>query len=90
MPNDSQIKPCLDSCQVQKNDFMLSQATFPHKLAFRKHKDLCLIMEKISRICKDPERKDIFEEYYKDHPTFKELIDYFEERKKTCGKKHFE
>ena len=75
---------CLARCNSQENNIFMSQLIYPHNKHFQNHEDLCLIMEKISIICSDPNRKEVFEKHYKD-PTCQEFIDYYQAKNETCG-----
>lgn len=82
--NDQNIT-CRERCEVQQNDFTISNLIYPHIQTFQDHWDLCLIMEKIVKICKDSNRSEVFERYYVEGPSCQEFIDYHEERKSNCG-----
>ena len=77
--------PCLERCDSQENNIFMSQLIYPHKKHFQNHEDLCLIMEKIAKICSDPHRKEVFEKHYKNDPTCQEFIDYYLAKNETCG-----
>ena len=76
---------CRERCEVQQNDFTISNLIYPHIQTFQDHWDLCLIMEKIGKICKDLNRSEVFERYYVEGPTCQEFLDYHEKRKSNCG-----
>ena len=76
---------CLARCDSQENNIFMSQLIYPHNKHFQNHEDLCLIMEKISIICSDPNRKEVFEKHYNEDPTCQEFIDYYQAKNETCG-----
>ena len=79
------IKPCFQSCNLQENNFILSQLVYPHTSLFKHHQDLCLIMEKINKICNDDSKKEIFESYYQhENITCKELSAFHLEQNESC------
>ena len=69
---------CLQRCEVQHNEFILSQLIYPHTQTFKFHSDVCLITEKIDRICNNPSKRLTFEKYYQNEMNCKEFLECFD------------
>ena len=75
---------CLQRCKVQLNEFILSQLFYPHTQTFKFHSDVCLITEKIDRICQNPSKKLVFEKYYQNEMSCKEFLEFFDSHYQQC------
>merc|ERR1719483_478817 len=55
---------CLQACQFQSIQSSSSSNNYPSSNTLKRRKDFCLIINKIRKICQDPDRKVVFEKKY--------------------------
>ena len=77
-------KKCLPRCEVQRNDFILSQLLYPHTQTFKFHSDVCLITEKIYKICQTPSKRKAFEKHYEAEMTCHDFELFFDSHFQQC------
>ena len=77
-------KKCLPRCEVQTNDFILSQLLYPHTQTFKFHSDVCLITQKIHNICKNSTKRKVFEKHYKSEMTCHDFELFFDSHFQQC------
>ena len=81
---NGEMKKCLPRCEVQRNNFILSQLLYPHTQTFKLHSDVCLLTEKIDKICNDPSKRKVFEKHYKGEMNCQEFKSFFDSHFQQC------
>ena len=81
-----EMKKCLSRCETQQFTIIPTTLEYPNGKfqAFKHHTETCLVMEKISKICNDQFKKAVFEEYYEEDITCKELIEFHAKNNEPC------
>ena len=80
-------KKCLGRCKTQHNNIVPTFLSYPNDnfYVFKYHFETCLIMTKLTKICNNPIKRIIFEEYYADEDVdCQELIDFHSKNNGTC------
>ena len=49
------------SCNLQSEEVTVTSAVYPNKALFTLRKDVCLILQKIARLCNRPYGRSVFE-----------------------------
>ena len=78
------FKKCLQRCESQEDNFILSHLTYPHPVNFYKHEDACLIMEKLNRICIDSYKQVVFDAHYKNEISCSQILTFYENFNINC------
>ena len=58
--------PCLENCARILLKTEISQADYPNQKNFYLRPDLCLIYEKVVRVCKNVWKRELLEEWFED------------------------
>ena len=91
--NNGKLQKCLNRCkQQQENRITSTTLTYPNKnlFLFKHHNEACLVVKKLTKICNDPIRKKVFEEYYLNRITCQELLEFQDKNNVSCdGKSYF-
>ena len=80
-------KKCLRRCKTQHNNIVPAFLSYPNEnfYVFKYHFETCLIMSKLTKICNNPNKRDVFEEYYTDeNVNCQELITFHSKNNGTC------
>jgi hypothetical protein len=57
----NQLMKCQPRCERQSEAWTFSFSTFPVEATFSQHQDFCLTLKKVSRICSNPIKAQLFE-----------------------------
>ena len=75
---------CLQKCEVQQDNKVLSQLLYPHVQTFHHHDDFCLILEKMAMICNITSKRAVFEKYYQGQMDCNELEVFRQRNNESC------
>ena len=80
------MKKCLSKCKTQHINIIPTTLAYPadNFVTFKYHTETCLVMEKLTKICTNKFKKELFEEYYEEDITCKELIVFHEKNSIPC------
>ena len=54
-------KPCLFSCNFQSESVTVTSSVYPNKALFPLRKDVCIVLQKLARLCAKPFGRSVFE-----------------------------
>ena len=77
---------CRSRCHDQHSNVLPTMLSYPNDNfdVFKHYCETCLIMEKLTMICNDQYKKDIFEKHYAEEIKCKELLDFHSKNNATC------
>ena len=61
---DGKEKKCYQRCNLQSEHISVTSANYPSKNTFENRDEMCIVVQKLRRICDNPAKFKIFEQYY--------------------------